>query len=34
MLLGRVGLLTVAYIITRREEASHYTYAEEKVMIG
>ncbi len=34
MMLGRVGLLTVAYIITRGERTNLYTYAEEKVMIG
>ncbi len=34
MLLGRVGLLTVAYVITRRGPEALYRYAEEKVMIG
>lgn len=34
MLLGRVGLLTVAYVVTRRERYRHFRYAEEKVMIG
>ncbi len=34
MLLGRVGLLTVAYVVTRRERATLFKYAEEKVMIG
>lgn len=34
MLLGRVGLLTVAYVVTRRERATLFRYAEEKVMIG
>ncbi|MDD3642612.1 MAG: TrkH family potassium uptake protein [Candidatus Krumholzibacteria bacterium] len=34
MLLGRVGLLTVAYVVTRRERYRRFRYAEEKVMIG
>jgi trk system potassium uptake protein TrkH len=34
MFLGRVGLLTVAYVVTRRERYRHFRYAEEKVMIG
>ena len=34
MLLGRVGLLTVAYVVTSRRIASPYQYAEEKIMIG
>ncbi len=34
MLLGRVGLLTVAYVITRRVGGGIFRYAEEKVMIG
>lgn len=34
MLLGRVGLLTVAYVVTRRERATLFRYAEEKIMIG
>ncbi len=34
MLLGRVGLLTVAYVVTRRQRATLFRYAEEKVMIG
>lgn len=34
MMLGRVGLLTVAYVVTRREHSMLYRYAEEKVMIG
>jgi trk system potassium uptake protein TrkH len=34
MLLGRVGLLTVAYVVTRRVTVRLYKYAEEKVMIG
>ena len=34
MLLGRVGLLTVAYVVTRRERLTLFKYAEEKVMIG
>jgi trk system potassium uptake protein TrkH len=34
MFLGRVGLLTVAYVITRRERYRLVRYAEEKVMIG
>ena len=34
MLLGRVGLLTVAYVVTRRERVTLFKYAEEKVMIG
>ena len=34
MLLGRVGLLTVAYVVTRRERVTLFRYAEEKVMIG
>ncbi|MBN1163054.1 MAG: potassium transporter [Candidatus Krumholzibacteriota bacterium] len=34
MLLGRVGLLTVAYVFTRRAPGMDYRYAEEKVMIG
>jgi trk system potassium uptake protein TrkH len=34
MLLGRVGLLTVAYVVTQRETVKLYRYAEEKVMIG
>jgi trk system potassium uptake protein TrkH len=34
MLLGRVGLLTVAYVVTRRARGSLFRYSEEKVMIG
>jgi trk system potassium uptake protein len=34
MLLGRVGLLTVAYVVTSRRVVAPYRYAEEKVMIG
>ncbi len=34
MLLGRVGLLTVAYVVTSRRVVATYRYAEEKVMIG
>ncbi|MBN1886101.1 MAG: potassium transporter [Candidatus Krumholzibacteriota bacterium] len=34
MFLGRVGLLTVAYVVTRREHVTYFRYAEEKVMIG
>jgi len=34
MLLGRVGLLTVAYVVTRKIWGRHYRYSEEKVMIG
>ena len=34
MLLGRVGLLTIAYVFTRRARVALYRYAEEKVMIG
>ncbi len=34
MLLGRVGLLTIAYVVTRRARVALYRYAEEKVMIG
>ena len=34
MLLGRVGLLTVAYVVTSRRVAAPYRYGEEKVMIG
>jgi trk system potassium uptake protein TrkH len=34
MLLGRVGLLTVAYVVTRQERLTLFKYAEEKVMIG
>ncbi len=34
MLLGRVGLLTVAYVVTRRKKKITYKYAEERVMIG
>lgn len=34
MLLGRVGLLTIAYVVTRRERVTLFRYAEEKVMIG
>ncbi len=34
MLLGRVGLLTVAYVVTQKETIKLYRYAEEKVMIG
>lgn len=34
MMLGRVGLLTVAYVITRAEHTRLFKYAEEKVMIG
>jgi trk system potassium uptake protein TrkH len=34
MFLGRVGLLTVAYVVTRRMRLRYYRYAEEKVMIG
>jgi len=34
MLLGRAGLLTVAYVFTRRVSGGLYRYAEEKVMIG
>lgn len=34
MLLGRVGLLTVAYVVTRRERKISFKYAEEKIMVG
>lgn len=34
MLLGRVGLLTVAYVVTARRMQVSYRFAEEKVMIG
>lgn len=34
MLLGRVGLLTVAYVVTSRRVVAPYRYSEEKVMIG
>jgi len=34
MLLGRVGLLTIAYVFTRRVREGLFRYAEEKVMIG
>jgi len=34
MLLGRVGLLTVAYVVTSRRVVAPYRYAEEKIMIG
>ena len=34
MLLGRVGLLTVAYVVTSKRIVAMYRYAEEKVMIG
>jgi trk system potassium uptake protein TrkH len=34
MLLGRVGLLTVAYVVTSRRAVAQFRYAEEKVMIG
>jgi trk system potassium uptake protein TrkH len=34
MLLGRVGLLTIAYVITNRRTGAPLRYAEEKVMIG
>jgi trk system potassium uptake protein TrkH len=34
MLLGRVGLLTLAYVVTRRERKISFRYAEEKIMIG
>ncbi|MDD4857494.1 MAG: TrkH family potassium uptake protein [Candidatus Krumholzibacteria bacterium] len=34
MLLGRVGLLTVAYVVTSRRIVAPYRYSEEKIMIG
>lgn len=34
MLMGRVGLLTIAYVLTRKKRKITYKYAEEKVMIG
>jgi trk system potassium uptake protein TrkH len=34
MFVGRVGLLTIAYVVTRRQRLGTYRYAEEKVMIG
>jgi trk system potassium uptake protein TrkH len=34
MLLGRVGLLTVAYVVTSKRVVATYRYAEERVMIG
>jgi len=34
MLLGRVGLLTIAYVVTSRRAGAPFRYAEEKVMIG
>ena len=34
MLTGRVGLLTIAYVLTRKKREVTYKYAEEKVMIG
>ena len=34
MLLGRVGLLTIAYVVTSARSRAQYRYSEEKVMIG
>jgi trk system potassium uptake protein TrkH len=34
MLLGRVGLLTVAYVVTSRRVVAQFRYGEEKVMVG
>jgi trk system potassium uptake protein TrkH len=34
MMVGRVGLLTVAYVITRAEDGRPFKYAGEKVMVG
>jgi trk system potassium uptake protein TrkH len=34
MLVGRVGLLTIAYVVTRRVREDLFRYVEEKVMIG
>jgi trk system potassium uptake protein TrkH len=34
MLIGRVGLLTIAYVVTARAPKATYQYAEERVMIG
>lgn len=34
MLIGRVGLLTIAYVVTNRRTGAPFRYAEEKVMIG
>ncbi len=34
MLLGRVGLLTVAYVVTSRRVAAPFQYGEGRVMIG
>jgi trk system potassium uptake protein TrkH len=34
MLLGRVGLLTVAYVVTSKRVVAPYRYSEEKIMIG
>lgn len=34
MLIGRVGLLTIAYVVTARAPKAVFRYAEERVMIG
>jgi trk system potassium uptake protein TrkH len=34
MIIGRVGLLTLFYVVARREGADRISYAEENVMIG
>lgn len=34
MLIGRVGLLTIAYVVTSRRSGAPFRFAEEKVMIG
>ncbi|MBU8922967.1 MAG: TrkH family potassium uptake protein [Bacteroidales bacterium] len=34
MMVGRVGLLTVAYVVTRAEHGRPFKYAGEKVMVG
>jgi len=31
---GRVGLLTVAFALTRRQQALNYRYPEERILVG
>jgi trk system potassium uptake protein TrkH len=31
---GRVGLLTVAFALTRRQQPANYRYPEERILVG
>jgi trk system potassium uptake protein TrkH len=31
---GRVGLLTVAFALSRRQQPANYRYPEERILVG